>query len=143
MIQVVIKGSLIKGETLANVTRVDVMGLKNVIIVSKIDTSANARNIAKQVVRKKNNLIKWCYDIVKFCTPWTKEYVESSWRKQELVAIRICIANKLLQSGLFSLREVGEVLGNRDHATIIHYQKKFDQKGNIHLDRYKPIFKLT
>lgn len=139
-VQVIIEGVLLPGTTEDMVKKAEVMGLAESNIISCINLDATMA-YKQRKKRRKDNLINWCFDQVKIFTMFTPEQVKAKGRKAELVAIRWCIIARLLHSNEFSLAEIGRLLGDRDHTTIMYARDQFRKvRGNNHLDYYKTIF---
>lgn len=66
------------------------------------------------------NLAKDLFTIIEQEFKITKQQIESKSRKRELVLYRQLFCYFMMKSKAFSLKSVGELIGNRDHTTVIH-----------------------
>jgi len=74
----------------------------------------------------------------------TKEELISSSRKRMIGDVRICIGNLLRRVFGLTQQDCGEYL-NRDHASIIHYEKQHEymMKLNYYKKIYNPCIELA
>ena len=71
-------------------------------------------------------------DAISKCLGYSREDIEGHTRRQEVVKARDLIAFLLREYGNISYSEIGRLLGNRDHTTILHAYKKIKQRIKTH-----------
>ena len=78
--------------------------------------------------------VKNSTDLIKYaCDLFSVDEVDllSNNRGGELVKVRKAISYLLYNEGIYSLKQIGEIIGGKDHASILHYKKCFDQAKDI------------
>lgn len=108
---ILVEAEIMDGENIESVNRVDVINCNNSRIVKKSILSDNL---------KRKDYVDNALNIMSAATGISKEKIISKSRKHPLPHIRFSIANYLYKTGAFSLGQVGEVIGRRDHTTVIH-----------------------
>jgi chromosomal replication initiator protein len=83
------------------------------------------------------------FDIVGQDYGLTKEQIISRSRKRECVESRHLIAYILKRKTRFSLAKIGEMVGGKDHTTIIHSVRTFENifgTDSVFRDRCENVF---
>lgn len=111
-VMITIKADLMEGQTIDDVKSADVLGCEN----ATIQFVQNLEDIAKTKSYLKRLICNTMCDIMgmPYGAMTTKD------RGRENVDLRFATAYLLRRTDRFSLREIGEILGGRDHTTAIH-----------------------
>lgn len=72
-------------------------------------------------IQEDGSYIAWCFDNVCSVMKVSISDITSQSRKQNIVFARVMLTHFLIKS--MTLADVGKVIGNRDHSTIVHYKK--------------------
>ena len=122
--------------------------LNNIITYCSItDTEPNDQNIEKYLTEhlhfeNKEPDIEQIIQVVAKHYGVAKCDILSKSRSKQLVLARQVIANLSRQLTDLSLKEIGQKLGNRDHATVNYYVRNFRKKFNSDVGFVKNINKL-
>lgn len=114
-VMVTISATLLEGQCMADITRADILGCTetNVVCVEPVNDIASRKKYLKDKICKTMCEIM-CMDT---------ECLTQKSRKQEVVSLRFSVALVLRRTGRFGYREIGEILGGRDHTTAVHAVK--------------------
>ncbi len=82
--------------------------------------------VLKSTLHQENSVFELLFKISERIFEVTKDQIQSSNRKQKYCDVRTMIAYIVRSNTLATLRKIGDMLGNRDHSSVLHYIKKHE-----------------
>ena len=74
------------------------------------------------ILSSKDNYKQAVFSIIEKRLGFSQEQLSSKYRGSDLVACKMLIGYYF--KGVFPLKEIGKMLGGKDHSTIIYYQQQ-------------------
>jgi len=118
-VNILIEATLIEGCIIDDIKSADILCCENAtikhtqVIISPVQHVSTKEAILKELM---NRFV--------YRTPFTEDEIRSKSRNRDLVNCRFLAFKVLCDTGLFSLKEVGEYFGGRDHTSVIHGKRQ-------------------